>query len=247
MAVEWNEFGSELRSLLALAGHPVAVTFSMEPVPGGEKGKHRVCDAFARVRDGKTIVLSASTSACGGGTTFLGLAPPPTGEADAALKEFLVKGEKLYATVAAFHRARSQSVAPPTGLAPYVVFAPLDEAELRPDVVVFIVNAKQASRLVTLDMFETGISPKTQMSGATCLQAVAYPVATGELNVSLMDYTSRRSRHYSDADLLVSIPYHRVPGIMRSVDACSAGRAKFEVPERMCRAIGPDALRELED
>jgi uncharacterized protein (DUF169 family) len=244
--MEWKAYAEELCELLALKGQPVAVTFSMEPVPGGLAGKHRACDAFVKARDGKTIVLDASNSACGGGSTFLGLAPPATGEADKALKEFLVKGEKLYATIAAFHRVRSLSTPSPTGLAEHVVFAPLGTAALKPDLVLFIVNAEQASRLVTLDMYETGIPPKIEMSGATCHQAVGYPVMTGELNVSLMDYTSRRSKGYTAAELIVSIPYHRMPGIMRAIEGCTAGRAKFEVPARMRRSIDPDALRDLE-
>jgi uncharacterized protein (DUF169 family) len=244
--MEWTKYADELRALLGLEGGPVAVTYSMEPLPGGLKGKHRVCDAFVKVRDGATIVLSASNSACSGGTWYLGLGAPPSGEDDRALKEFLVKGEKLFSTVAAFQRARSLSTPPPTGLADYVIFAPLGTAPLRPDLVLFICNAAQASRLVTLDMFDTGIPPKIEMSGATCHQAVGYPVSTGELNVSLMDYTSRRSKAYKAADLIVSIPYHRLPGIMRSIDGCTAGRAKFEVPARMRRSIDPDALRDLE-
>jgi uncharacterized protein (DUF169 family) len=245
--MEWNAYADELRELLGLKGQPVAVTFSMEPVPGGLGGKHRVCDAFVKARDGKTIVLDASNSACGGGTTYLGLAPPATGEADRALKEFLVNGEKLYATVAAFHRVRSLSVPPPTGLADHVVFAPLASAALRPDLVLFIVNAEQASRLVTLEMYETGIPPKIDMSGATCHQAVGYPIMTGELNVSLMDYTSRRSKAYTSSDLIVTIPYHRVPAVMRSIGGCTAGRATFEVPARMRRSLDSEALRDLEE
>jgi len=36
-------------------------------------------------------------------------------------------------------------------------------------------------------------------------------------------------------DLIVTIPYHRFPGVMRSIDRCTAGRAKFEVPAAMRR------------
>ena len=244
--MEWTEYADEIRSLLGLEGDAVAVTFSMEPVEGALKGKHRVCDAFIKARDGATIDLTASSSACNGGTWYLGLGAPPSGDADRALKDFLVNGEKLYSSVATFCRVRMLSTPPPTGMADHVILAPLGRAKLRPDIILFICNAEQASRLVTLDMYDTGVPPRLEMSGATCHQAVGYPVSTGELNVSLMDYTSRRIKAYKAGDLIVSIPYHRFHGVMRSIEGCTAGRAKFEVPESMRRTIDPSALRDLE-
>ena len=233
--MEWMGYADEIRSLLGLEGSPVAVTFSMEPAEGAVKGKHRVCDAFLKARDGATIDLSAATSACNGGTWFLGLGVPPTGDDDRALKDFLVNGEKLFLSVANLRRSQMLSMPPPTGMADHVIFAPLGLARLRPDLVLFVCNAEQASRLVTLDMYDTGVPPRLELSGATCHQAVGYPASTGELNVSLMDYTSRRNKGYAASDLIVTIPYHRFPGVMRSIDRCTAGRAKFEAPAAMRR------------
>jgi uncharacterized protein (DUF169 family) len=109
-----------------------------------------------------------------------------------------------------------------------VVLAPLDKAELRPDIVLFVCNAEQGCRLVQLDMYDTGIPPKLDMSGSTCHQVVDYPLMSGELNVSLMDYTSRRIKGYGPGDLLVAVPYHRLHGIMRSIEYCTAGTAKMK-------------------
>ena len=135
---------------------------------------------------------------------------------------------------------------PPTGLADHVIFSPLEKAEFRPDIVLFICNAHQACRLVTLSTYDTGIPPRIEMLGSTCQQAVAYPVVSGELNVSLMDYTSRGIKGYKPEDLLVSIPYHLFPGVMRSIDHCTAGRAKMEIPASFRRIMGDEALRGLE-
>jgi uncharacterized protein (DUF169 family) len=245
--MEWTAYADEVRELLGLEGNPVAITYSMKPPSTSVGGKHRVCDALLRARDGKVIDLTVSTSTCAGGTSQLGLGERPRGEGDKALKEFLVNGEKLYCSIAAFHRAQALTMAPPLGLADHVVLSPLDKAEFRPDIVLFICNAQQACRLVTLDSYDTGIPPRVEMSGSTCHQAVAYPIVTGELNVSLMDYTSRRIRGYKPEDLLVSIPYHRFLGVMRGIDHCTAGRAKMEIPESFRRLIGTDALRDLGD
>ena len=244
--MEWTDYANEIRDLLGLQGQPVAITYSMQSPSTSAGGKHRVCDAFLRARDGKIIDLTVSTSSCVGGTTRLGLGEHPKGEGDRALKEFLVDGEKLYCSIAAFNRSQALTMTPPLGLADHVVLSPLDKAEFRPDIILFICNAEQACRLVTLDLYDTGIPPRIEMTGSTCHQAVTYPIVTGQLNVSLMDYTSRHIRGYKAEDLLVSIPYHRFFGVMRSIDHCTAGCAKMEIPESFRRLVGPDALRELE-
>jgi len=243
--MEWKQYSDEIRELLGLEGSPVAITYSMDAAANSVKGKHRVCNVFVKAAECATIDLSAATSACRGGTWQLGLGAPPSGAEDRSLKEFLVNGEKLYCSVAALYRARALAAPAPIGMADHVIFAPLGEAELRPDVILFICNAEQACRLVTLDTYDTGIPPKIEMSGATCHQAVAYPVVSGELNVSLMDYTSRRIKSYKPSDLLVSVPYHRFPGIMRSIDRCTAGRAPFKIPEEFRRRMDREALHDL--
>jgi uncharacterized protein (DUF169 family) len=245
--MQWKDYADKIRELLGLKGNPVAITYSMKPPSSSVDGKHRVCDAFLCARDGKVIDLTTSTSACSGGTWHLGLGERPKGDEDKALNEFLVDGEKLYCSIAAFHRAQALTVPPPLGLADHVILSPMDKAEFRPDVILFICNAEQACRLVTLDSYDTGVPPRIEMSGSTCHQTVAYPIVTGELNVSLMDYTSRRIRGYKPEDLFVSIPYHRFHGVMRSIEHCTAGRAKMEIPESFRRLVGPDALRDLED
>jgi len=247
MKTAWKDYGEQIKEVLELEGNPVAITYSMKPpsTPSGER--YRVCDAFLQARGGKVIDLTVSTSACPGGTWHLGLGERPSGEADKGLKEFLVNGEKLYCSIATFHRSQALTAAPPLGLADHVVLSPIEEAEFRPDIVLFICNAEQACRLVSLDSYDTGIPPRIEMAGSTCHQAVAYPVVTGELNVSLMDYTSRHIRGYKAEDLLVSIPYHRFHGVIRSIDHCTAGRAKVEIPESMRRIASADVLRDLAD
>jgi uncharacterized protein (DUF169 family) len=246
MHAEWREYSGVIKKALGLKGSPVAVTYSVEAVKDSAAGKHRVCNAFLGARDGKTIDLTLSNSSCRGGSWHLGLCEPPTGEEAKALQEFLVKGEKLFCSVGSFYRAQKLSTAPPLGVAEHVVLSPLEKAQFRPDLVLFVCNAEQGCRLVTLDMYSTGIPPKVDMSGSTCHQAIAYPLVSGELNVSLMDYTSRRIRGYDPGDLIVSIPYHRFHGVMRSIEYSTAGTAKMEIPESFRRQAGSENLEELE-
>ena len=80
---------------------------------------------------------------------------------------------------------------PPRNVADRVVFAPLGITPLEPDVVLFFVNAEQACRLLTLYTYFTGKSPRTEMMGSGCHMAVAYPLVSGEINVSFSDWTAR--------------------------------------------------------
>jgi uncharacterized protein (DUF169 family) len=243
--MQWNDYAGELKEILKLQGSPIAITYSMESARDPAPGKHRVCVAFLRARDGQVIDLTKESSSCRGGTWHLGLGDPPTGEEARGLKEFLVRGEKLYCSLATLQRGMSLTMQPPTGLADHVILSPLEKAESRPDIILFICNAHQACQLVTLNHYDTGLPAKIEMAGSTCHQAVAYPITSGQLNVSLMDYTSRRIGGYKTEDLLVSVPYHLIPGMMQSIDSCTAGRAKMEFPDSFRRVIGNDASDDL--
>ncbi|MEM3593174.1 MAG: DUF169 domain-containing protein [Candidatus Jordarchaeaceae archaeon] len=233
--MEWKEYAEKITKVLGLKGNPIAVTYSTKPPSKSTGRKCRVCDAFLHVRNGEIIDLTASTLTCPGGIWHLGLGERPRGEAAKAFKEFLVNGEKLYCSIATLHRSQVLTVEPPLGLADHVILSPLNEAEFRPDIVIFICNAEQACRLVTLYTYYTGIPPKTEMIGSTCHQAITYPLVSGELNISLMDYTSRRTQGYGPEELIFSTPYYRFHGIIRSIEHCSAGTAKSEIPESFQR------------
>ena len=224
--MDWRDYSPILKDMLALEGSPIAVTYSMTPASGAESGKHAWCQAMPEVRSGAIINFSKESSACPGGTWHLGLGPRPSGDQDKLLKNFLVNGEKLFCSIATFHRTMSLTASPPEGLAEYVVFSPLEKAEFMPDLVVFLCNPEQACRLVNLAMYPDGKPPRAELAGATCHMVVAYPVVTGEINVSLMDYTSRKGRGYKAEELFVTIPHHLMPGLMWSIDRCTAGTAK---------------------
>jgi uncharacterized protein (DUF169 family) len=125
---------------------------------------------------------------------------------------------------------------PPLNLADYVVFSPLEQADEKPDLVVFICNPEQACRILTLDLYATGIPPRCEVAGSTCHMAIAYPIVSGEINVSLLDYTSRKLQKFGEDELTVSVPYHHMHGIVESIESCSAGTASIEGLKRMLRA-----------
>ena len=86
-----------------------------------------------------------------------------------------------------FPDAGSGQGQPPLGVSKYVVVGPLEEFELKPDLVLFLCNPAQASRLVTLSSYETGIPVQAQLSSSTCGGAVTIPLSTGRANVTFLD------------------------------------------------------------
>ncbi len=231
----WKKYSQRLKDLLGLEGSPIALTYSMTPATGAQKGKRTVCRALLEARDGKIINLSKESSACPGGTWHLGLGPKPTGDQDKFLKKFLVEGEKLFCSIATFNRVMSLGTQPPYGLADNVILSPLEKARQEPDLVVFLCNAEQACRLLTLANYKDGIPPKVEIVGSACHMAIAYPIVSGEINVSFLDYTARKLQKFRPDELFVSIPYHKMPNLMDSIESCSAGTAEVELPAVMRR------------
>jgi uncharacterized protein (DUF169 family) len=239
MPMEWKEFSERLKEVLRLKGSPVAVTYTMRPPKNASEAKPWVCQALLGARDGKTYCVSKEQSSCPGGTWHLGLGPRPSGDAGRALKKFLVHGEKLFSSVTTLHRCMRLTAQPPLNLAEYVVIRPLEEAEEKPDLVVFFCNAEQACRILTLALYATGVPPRMEMAGSACHSAIAYPIVSGEINLSVWDYTARRIQRLNENELTISVPYHHMKDIVGSIERCSAGTASIEGLKRMLRAMQP--------
>ena len=154
------------------------------------------------------------------------------------LRDFLMSGEKLYSCPAAIHRMRAMSkVKPPVGMAEAIVFAPLDRAELQPDLAVFLCNAWQASRLIGLASYETGLPMQCDPTGALCRAAVTYPLVTGQVNVTFGDVTARRTERAPEDELYVSLPFQHLRSVAMSIDRSGCGTASLEIPEAMRHLI----------
>lgn len=236
--MEWQDWGQRLIQVLELSLSPVAVTYAEKPPDGASAPRCRACAALKHAAHGTTLVLDASNSACPGGSLYLGLkAQPP--EAAEALRDFLIHGEKLFSCPAAIHRASALCKAkPPLGLAPCVIFAPLPQAPLQPDVVVVTCTAWQAARLVNLAYYETGVPMECDPTGSLCRSAITYPLVTNRVNVTFGDVTARRMEHFGENELFVALPYTDLRSVIWSLDRCSAGTAKMEIPPAMQALVG---------
>jgi uncharacterized protein (DUF169 family) len=235
----WQTWSDRLKQELNLGTEPVAVTFVGAPVPGtsAPQGKVSVCQALESASKGEDHTITAETCGCPGGLVSLGLGQmPPQGREK--LVDFLVNHEKVYCSRVAIHRGQ-QTVVPPVGVASHIVFAPLSRAEVLPDLVVFIGKPGSLHHLLRFASYWDGRSVKAELSGPACRTGVAYPVVTGEIGLSLLDFGARRLARFAEDQLLVAVPFHRMIGILHALDQGVGGRGEEE-PESVERQI--DAL-----
>lgn len=130
------------------------------------------------------------------------------------------------------HLLRLQSIgethriAPPLlGLAKFLIFSPLHETKLRPDLIVIFANPFQASRLIFLADYH-GFPIKPRVTGSLYWSAITYSLVTGNFNITMGDPTAHCTHKYDPNELIVSIPYRMIPGMMEAIEYSTAGKGK---------------------
>jgi uncharacterized protein (DUF169 family) len=227
---EWQDYALVLKELLNLEYSPVAVSCLKEPLLEDAGKKVRICRAILDAGKGAIVQVSKANNACFGASWHLGFNQIRDPKITSMVKKFVVEGEKLFCSYQALDTLLSQMTPAPDNSASCFILSPLEKATSAPQIVIFIVNAEAACRLLTFITFLDGVMPKIQIGGPTCRMSIIYPLLTGETNVSFYDYTARKMCNVEKDKLLVAIPYHKIPQIIESIDKCSAGKAKIEFP-----------------
>ena len=197
-----------------------------------EEGNYTVCGAILAASEGKVILLSEESCACSGGKTHLGL----TQRGEIPWK-MLVEGEKLWYDVKTAIRSSKEVekiARPPSGISKKIFLYPVRTGLFQPDLILMLVNAEQASRLITLNQFWDGKTPSIEMRGSLCWSMITYPLVSGNFNLSVGDISARRMERWDSNIMVASIPWERIRGIADAVDFSTAGRAEpSEEFERM--------------
>lgn len=227
----------KIRETLGITREAVAVKYTDDsPSVSPSEGRYAVCNGILEASEGKVIMLSAETCACGGGKSHIGLA-----EARTVSLKMLVEGEKLWCDVKTATRSRFESqkiAAPPLGISSKVYLYPAEQDIFPPDLVVFLVNAEQVSRLVTLAQFWDGKTPSFEMRGSLCWGTITYPMVTGNFNITAGDISARRMAGWDKEVMIASVPAEKVHGIAGAIEKSTAGTARSsEQFERMTAGI----------
>ncbi|MBM3703188.1 MAG: hypothetical protein FJW63_09460 [Actinobacteria bacterium] len=220
-----------LKDVLGLDREPIAITFTNEEISEQDHGKISMCRALKLASKGESFVIDEEVSTCPGGSWHCGLTEAPSQERKRRLQWFLTKGEKLTHSIVSFERMQKLTSPPPTDLSERIVMCPLENAEIRPDIVLFLCNGEQACRIIALDTYWDGIPPKMEIIGALCHSAIAYPIMSGSTNLSLGDWTARSHQQFDPDIVFLSLPYERMGNLLAAIPECSAGTAKTTIPE----------------
>jgi uncharacterized protein (DUF169 family) len=183
-------------------------------------------------------MLSGETCACPGGKSHLGLT-----ETRSVPLKMLVEGEKLWCDVKTATRSRieSQKIAPPPlGIASKVYLYPVGQDIFVPDLIIFLVNAEQVSRLVTLAQFWDGKTPSFEMRGSLCWSSITYPIVSGNFNITAGDISARRMAGWDENIMIASVPVEKIQGIADAVDRSTAGTA---APSRQFEQLTARVIR----
>jgi uncharacterized protein (DUF169 family) len=200
------------------------------PLENPEK-KVRICRAILDAGKGEVLHIAKNNNACFGAGWHLGFHRLEDPQIKAMVNKFVVEGEKLFCSYEALEKLKEQMEEPPDNSKSCFILEPLEKAKTAPQVVIFIVNAEGACRLLTFVTFFDGVMPKVKIGGPTCRMSIMYPLLTGEVNISFYDYTARKMCNVEKDKLLVSLPYAKLPSIIVSIEKCSAGTAKVEYPQ----------------
>jgi len=209
----FSAYGVELKELLQLEGHPVAI--KLIPVGQADEitGKFdkldrmmRHCQITDHVRhSGETFYTTIEEHQCKGGAAALGLTQLPE---KVRTGEFYCDGLKQFENVA----AAKETIDQVTFLKPFstsaVVYGPLDGVKFDPDVVIFICKPKQAMLLTQGFLFKDGGRIHSEFSGkqSVCSDAVAQVLTLDRPNLTIGCSGSRSYAKIMDEELLFSMP-----------------------------------------
>jgi uncharacterized protein (DUF169 family) len=234
-----------IRNALGIKREAVGVKYTDESSAARlAEGQYAVCNGMLEAANGKVIMLSKETCACGGGKSHLGL----TETREVPLR-MLVEGEKLWCDVKTAARSRIESqkiAAPPLGIANKVYLYPVSKDIFIPDLIIFLVNAEQVSRLITLAQFWDGKTPSFEMRGSLCWSSITYPIVSGNFNITAGDISARRMAGWDENTMIASVPVEKVQGIANAIDKSTAGTAEPSKEfERLIARIKPVKDRAL--
>ena len=229
--MNFKEQSEIFKKTFGLKNEPLAISFTNDEISNGQYEKTSICRALKLAAEGKCFIIDESISTCPGGSRYCGFTGEISEEQKRRLQRFLTKGEKLTSSIVSFERMQKLTTPPPTGLADKVLICPLEETEIRPDMILFLCNAEQACRLITLDTYWDGISPKQQVIGALCHTAISYTIMTGYTNLSMGDWTARHNQKFAPDIIFLSIPYERINNLIAAIPLCYAGEATANITE----------------
>lgn len=183
------------------------------------KGGAPYCVMVQKASRGMEFKSRLANHKCDGGTTALAL-EKSTDRIESGTEYF---SYNLYDSPAAARRLRNsiKSLHAYQPLTYGIVVRPFVNCTMQPDVIIAIVNAYQAMRMIQGYEYDSGIKPKIDMGAmqGMCSEVTAVPYITGKMNVSVLCPSTRMLCRWEDSDMAVGIPFHQFESIVKGIMA----------------------------
>jgi uncharacterized protein (DUF169 family) len=215
MTLDYAALSDQLTSVLGLKGSPVAVKLirTESQVPKGLNHLNEVmrhCEMVQKARRGSRFYATVEQHACKGGAGMLGLIDIPEN----------IKSGEFYYKLGRFssveHAADVMEAIPNVDFKTYATaYAPLSDAPFKPEVVVLVVNPRQAMMIAQANVYELHSRNTADFSGiqSLCGDAVAAPLVRDRINFTLGCSGSRKYAKVTEDELIVGIPMAMLPNL----------------------------------
>lgn len=198
--MSWDIDCSSLNDIFPLKGNVITATYRDIPVEGGLTKPLRICQAIGLAR--RTIInINGPSNLCSGDYNC-GFKPVLLPEDI----EQTVKQRYKYISMAVARKANSRRASVPYNLAKYLVLAPLEKTDFRPDLVIFTCLPVQAHDLIHISIYDSGDIRIGTIQNNLCRSAITDPFLTGEIQIGLIDHGGRKYGNYKPEEIIVSMP-----------------------------------------
>lgn len=222
--MKYTEYSSKLKNILGLRWSPVSIKYisSNDLLPLGIQkpwGRLYICQALALAKRGKTLLLTLDKCKCPDGAPILGLMQTPDkikrGEYHGAFGKFnsAKEAKRTVNERPSFEASKNKAI----------VFAPLENTPVDPDIVIITLNPEQMMWICIAAVYYTGERLEFSTSGhnALCSDCMVVPHRDRKINVSFGDYGCRGSTEINDNEMFVGIPWSLLPQIVDALEKLS--------------------------
>jgi uncharacterized protein (DUF169 family)/NAD-dependent dihydropyrimidine dehydrogenase PreA subunit len=212
--------GKALKDKLHLDRHIVAMKFADKPLKGVqvEEGPTFWCSMCGDVLEGNADPLFLTADACiCGGTALMGIgARKSTKEQRAESFPVFIGEGKVYSSEEVLNKAGRHF---PFFNKKYggVIIGSFEHV-YRPDMILFPVNGHQMCMLSTAYAFDTGEMIMGNSGTAACLAMTPITLLNNKPVFTCGDHGARTNMRLKNEEILVSIPFRMVSGLVKNLD-----------------------------
>jgi uncharacterized protein (DUF169 family) len=205
--MNYNELGEKLKELMKFEKEPVAIKWSVIKPKNVEKEecKSRFCTKLTKAMAGEIFYATLEEEECMGGARYSGLKDMCEYPANVQSGAFMVPNG-LYKNIPAVQRSRENETYINPGIFSAIIFAPLNKAEFKPDVIFMVCNAKQGMEILHANAYDSGKHGLGTDAIPVCSSMAATPYMTGKVTYGFGDVAARKNMDINPEDIMVSIP-----------------------------------------